>query len=409
MDFAYTAIDADGATVSQSLAATTEEQAIRRLQGQGMTILRLEAARAGTAPDSAPRERKLQLFGRRSARLDEVAALTRELAIMIETGVPVVEALETLEDHCQRPLIREALADTRIQLGEGRTMAQALGSHPHVFPRLFIDMVRTAETGGNLDNTLQQAADYIESALEMRRKISGALAYPAVLLTVAAAVVLFLMTYLVPQFSKLFASMAIELPPTTKLILSTSAVLRSNWLAIPLTLGGAFVCGKLYLRTAAGRLIFTRIVRAAPVVGDIVVKVAVLRVLRAMGTLLGSGVSMLVTLDTVSQSCPDVLIERALMRIRASVEQGASLSEAVTATGAFPGMVCQMVAVGEKSGRLGQVMLRVAAFYERDVDARLKMLTSVLEPVMVAILGVVVGIIAISIITPIYSMMGAQR
>lgn len=407
MDFTYTALDSSGARVRERVRAESEDQAIRRLQSQGYTVLAMAPASGRDLERPRAARQGVKLGGR--VKLDQVVALTREFAIMIETGVPVTEALNALMEHCDSAAIKEALAETHQDLSEGKTMAQAMGAHPRVFPPLYVNMVATAEAGGSLDETLNRAADYLEGALEMRRKVAGALTYPVVLLVVATGVVIFMMTYLLPQFSQLFARMNAEIPASTRFLLAASDFTHAHWWMIPLVIAGAIWSIRAVLRTPAGRDAFTRFSLRLPFIGDTIRKVAMARILRALGTLNATGVSLLIALETASQTAQNVVFERAMMEMRAQVEQGVSLTDAVVATGVFPSMVCQMVAVGEKSGRLSAVLMRVAAFYEADVDARLKMMASVIEPVMIVVLGLIVGFIAISIITPIYSLVGSVK
>ncbi len=411
MEFTYTAIRAGGGTVKERLEADTEDQAIRRLQTQGYVVLSMEAgaARRTGAGGSGGSSKSLSFgpsggFLQPRVKLEQVAVLSRELAIMLETGVPVTEALESLAEHADSPVIKNALLAANKDLSEGRTISQAIEAHPRVFPKLYVDMIRTAEAGNSLDTTLGQAADYLEAALEMRRKVVSALTYPAVLLIVAVGVLIFMMTYLVPQFSQMFDRMGAAIPPTTKFLLAASIFLRTHWWTIPATLIGGVWGVRAILGTPAGKDMATRITHKIPVIGDIVKKVAMARMLRALGTLTGTGVALLVALETSGQTAQNSVYERAMERMRTDVEQGVSLSDAVKSTRVFPPMVCQMMAVGEKSGRLSNVLLRVAQFYERDVDARLKMLTSIVEPVMIVVLGLMVGFIAVSIISPIYSL-----
>lgn len=415
MNFTYTAINANGARVQERVEADSDDQALRRLQAQGYVVLSLQAARGqgarvGSSHGGDARRGISFSFGaRRRVKLEQIAILSREFAIMIETGVPVTEALEAMCEHADSPAIRDALTAAHHDLSEGKTISQALSGQKHVFPSIYVSMVRTAETGGSLDTTLNQAADYLEAALEMRRKVSGALTYPAVLLFVAAAVLIFMMTYLLPQFKPLFERMGAQIPPSTRFLLATSAFLKTQWWTIPVTFVGGIVGMRAVLRHPVGRDMFTRLVHRIPVVGDVVKKVALARLLRSLGTLTGTGVSLLLAIDTATQTAQNSVFERALTGMRVKIEEGMSIADAVADAGVFPPIVCQMMTVGEKSGRLSDVLQRIAKFYERDVDARLKMLTSIIEPVMIVLLGLMVGFIAVSIIAPIYSMVGSVK
>ena len=409
MDFAYTAINATGSTVKDKIPADTEAQALQRLQAQGFIVLSLDAGRKSQAAGGGAGRAKFAMQFSRKVKLEQLVLLSREFAIMIETGVPIVEAIELLTEHAEDPLIRDAMTGVHTDLCEGKTLVQALSAHPRVFPKLYVDMVRTAETGGSLDETLNQAADYQEMSLEMRRKIVGAMTYPAILLVIAVAVVLFMLIFLLPQFNDMFTRMGADVPVATRLLLAASAFLHAQWWTVPITLFGGWAGFKTMLSLPAGRELWTKIMHRVPIAGDLIRKIVLARLLRAMGTLSGAGVPLLIALETAEQTAQDIIFERAMRQVRSTVEEGISLSEAVTATGVFPPMICQMMAVGEKSGRLSPVLLRIAEFHERDVEARLKVLTGILEPLMIVVLGVIVGFIAVSIITPIYSLVGSVK
>ena len=409
MDFTYTAVDTRGARVSERVQAESSEQALRRLQSQGFVVLSLETA--GAVPESGRFGKTLiaSLGLTRAAKLDHIVVISRELAIMIETGVPIVEALEALQSHAEDKMIRQALAQAHADLSQGKTIAQAMAAQPQVFPSVYVSMVRTAETGGSLDQTLNEAAEYLEASLEMRRKVTGALTYPAVLMVVAIGVVIFMMTYLLPRFGPLFTHMGAAIPTSTKILLVCSAYLQKHWWTIPLALGSCGWGFRTFARTPVGRNFLTRLAHKTPAIGDVVKKVALARMLRSLGTLSGAGVSLLLALEMAGQTAQDVLFEAAVVQVRQDVEQGVSLAEAIVKTKAFPPIVCQMMAVGEKSGRLSEVLLRVAKFFERDVDARLKTLSAVIEPFMIVFLGLIIGFIAISVIGPIYSLVGSVK
>lgn len=406
MEFAFTVLDARGTKIQDRLSAETEDMAVRRLHGQGYVVLALApimTRRSAIQQESDPVREPFR--GRRKrVRLDHIAALSREFAILIETGVPVIEALDALVEHVVHPVIREALATVRLDLSEGKSISQALREHPRIFPKLYVDMVRTAETGGKLHETLGLAADYLEAALEMRRKIVAALTYPAVLVVIATGVILFMLTYLLPQFGEMFVRMDTELPAITRILLALSAFLIRRWWTLPLFAAGVYYGFRALLRTPAGRFYITKTVHRTPLLGDTVNKIVLSRVFRALGTLLEAGVPLLTSLERSAQMAQDVLFEQALQQTRTQVEEGASLSEVIRQTRVFPGMVCQMLAVGEKSGRLSYVLLHLARYYEKEVDARLKSLASIIEPMMIVALGIVVGLIAVSIVVPIYSL-----
>ena len=415
MEFTYTAINPQGQNVQERLHADDDKAALQRLHGQGYVVLSLGAAgkaRAGKAEKGVSAEVGSPLlkrsFGGR-VKLEQMTAMSRELAIMIETGVSITDALFTIQEHADNPLLQAALRATHDALAGGSTITQALGAHPNVFPKIYVDMVRTAEVGGNLAQALEQGAEYLEISLAMRRKVKGAMTYPVVLLGVACIVLVFVLTYLIPQFSDMFTRMNVALPPTTQFLIMLSGVMRAHfWVVFAAPV--ALVTGwRRLMRLPQAKMTATRFFHRVPVLGDTMRKVAMARILRALGTLMECGVPLMIVLETVEEVSGDVVFAQAMRAARQKVEGGTPLSDAVISTKAFSPMVCQMMVVGEKSGRLSSILSRVALYFEREVDARLSSLTSILEPIMIIVLGFLVGFIAVSIITPIYSLVSGVK
>jgi type IV pilus assembly protein PilC len=400
MDFTYTALNQSGGRITELLQAEDEDQAIRRLHEQGFTILTLEQ-RAATA---SRRGNPLNLnVTRHRVKPDAIVGLTRELAIMIETGVSIVDAFGLLAENAENPGVRRALVSVLQEISQGRTLTQAMAKQPRLFPKLYIAMISSAEVGGTLHSTLQQAADYLEAAQEMRRKVTSALTYPAVLVCAMVLVLIFMMVFLIPRFSALFTSMHVALPPTMQAMIALSSFVRHDWWAVPFIVVGSFIGLRAALKSPVGAKNIAKLILRVPILGDTVKKICIARILRALGTLLDSGVSLLVALDTIAQLAQNVIYEEAIVRMKAMVEGGSSLTDAAKSTNVFPAIVCHMTAVGEKSGRLTTVLLHISHYYEREIDARLKALASIIEPVMLVVLGIVVGFIAVSIFTPLYS------
>ncbi len=411
MEFAFTAMNAQGAKISDRIQAESSDQAITRLQSNGYIILDLAANSAAAEAKNKAKDAKSKGFftlsKSKKIKVEHSVALSRELSIMIETGVPIVEAITSLAEHADNPAMKETLEQLTSDLNEGKGLADSMAQYPKLFSALYVSMVRTAEVGGSLNETLNHAAEYLETSLEMRRKVKGAMAYPGVLLAVTVLVLIFMLTYIIPQFNQLFVKMNAEVPLQTRFLLAVSMFLKANWWLIPLSLGGTFFGMRAFLSKPKGKMIFAKIVLKTPVVGMLATKVAVARLLRALGTLLNSGVSLMVSLDMAAQSTQNPVFDEAVNYISSKVEEGQTLTACMRETGVFPSMVCQMVAVGEKSGQMSEVLLRVSRYYEREVDAALKTVSSIIEPVMIVVLGVIIGGMAISIIGPIYSLTNA--
>ncbi|HLJ68940.1 MAG TPA: type II secretion system F family protein, partial [Chloroflexota bacterium] len=270
-------------------------------------------------------------------------------------------------------------------------------------------LVSTAEVSGDLDRTLSLAAEYLETTLEMQRKVRGAMTYPVILFLVAVGVIVFMLTYLLPQFRELFTKMNAVIPTETRVMFALSDFLVGRWYVVVAAIAIAIFSVRAFASTREGSYQICRLLQSIPVLGDLRTKIAISRQIRSLGTLMESGVGLLVALTTAAPTAQNVLFEEAMMSAWHRVNEGATLNESMRESGRFPSMVCQMVAVGEKSGRVGSILLRMAAYYEREVDARLKTLSTVLEPLMIVFLGVVVGFLAVSIISPIYSLVSSVK
>ena len=307
MEFTYTAINQQGQNFQERIHADDEEAALKRLHGQGHVVLSLGPAAKGRQETADGGRGGFAMpafalsFGRRRVKLEQLTALSRELAIMIETGVSITDALFTLQEHADNPVMGEALRATHDALAGGSTITQALGAHPHVFPKIYVDMVRTAEVGGNLAQALEQGADYLEVSLEMRRKVKGAMTYPVVLLVVACLVMVFMLIYLIPQFSELFARMNVALPPSTKFLIDLSGLLRTHFWLIPVVPFALIIGWRNLMRVPAAKMTATRLSHRVPVLGDTIKKVAMARILRALGTLMECGVPLMIALETVER------------------------------------------------------------------------------------------------------------
>jgi type IV pilus assembly protein PilC len=401
MDFTYEALDLFGARRQEHLEAANEEQALTQLHDQGLVVLAL-ASKDGDSDTRADEAVEARLLKRR-ARQDAVVSMSREFAIMIETGVPIAEALTSMAENSENAVIKAVLREVVADVSEGRSLSEAIGRHPNAFPSLYVSMVASAEIGGTLHVTLNQAADYLEASYEMKRKVKAALTYPALLLCVMFGVFMFLLLFMIPRFSDMFLHMGAKVPASFQAMAAFSAFMRVNWWTMPILAGGIFYGLKRFIAWPAGMLWGARLVLKTPIIGDIVRKVSLARVLRALSSLLDSGVSLLLALETASSVAQNVVFERALQASRSRVEVGSSLSDAFDIANVFPGIVRQMISVGEKSGRLTTVMMHVALYYEREIDAKLRSLASIIEPVMIVFLGIVVGFIAVNIFTPLYS------
>lgn len=337
---------------------------------------------------------------------DDIVMLTRNFGVMIEAGVPIVECLQVLADQTGNGTVRDALRAVRVDVSNGMTLTAAMARHPRLFDTLFVRMVAAGEHGGVLPEILARLAVFIERSARLKRKVKTAMLYPATVVAVAAVVVAVLLLHVIPVFAEVYRGMGQALPPLTELTIAVSRWTYEHFLFL---LGGVLaVPAAIHLacRTEGGRLTVHRWLLRLPLVGDLLRKSAIARFSHNTGLLLQSGVVLLDSLTVTAGTTGNRFLEQAILETRAGLEKGMTLSELLAATGLFPALVCHMVAVGESVGALDTMLNRVAAFYEEEVDRAVARLTALMEPVLMVVLGVVLGGIVISMYLPIFQMGG---
>lgn len=401
--FKYKGVDAQGSKVEGELSAATMDEVERKLAGQQVTIISIIPAgmRRGketpSTPTAAPRVRV-----RGKVTESDLCTLLGDLAIMAETGVPFVEALDAVIAGARTPAMRAGLEALRVEIVGGRGLSAAMRSVP-MFPIIVTDMVRVAEEGGNLDKALLSAARYVERSADLKKKVMNAMLYPMVLSGVAFITLTVLIVFVMPKFGSMFSKMGDTLPLSTKILLATGTFVRSNpWLTVGVFVG-TIVALKVALQVPHIKRTVASMALRLPLVGELMKKLAYSRSFQSIATLLSGNVNLMSALEHGAKVAGNPVIEAALMRARASVEHGTSFSDALAQTKVFPNMLIQMAAVGERTGRLSSLMINTTRHMEEDVDSRLKALVSIVEPVMIVVMGVMVGFITLSIITPIYS------
>ncbi len=402
--FKYKGVDAQGAKVDGEMVGATIDEVEHKLAGQRVTIISIVPAgmrrgkETSAGPESAPRVRR----GGKVTEAD-LCTLLSDLAIMAETGVPFVEALDAVIEGARTPAMRAGLEALRIEIVGGRGLSASMRSVPWMFPVLVTDMVRVAEEGGHLDKALLSAASYVERSADLKKKVMNAMLYPMVLSAVAFLTLTVLIVFVMPKFGTMFSKMKDSLPLSTKMLLATGTFVRSNpWLTVGIFVG-TIVALKIALGMPGVKKAVSSLALRLPLVGELLKKLAYSRSFQSIATLLTGNVNLMSALEHGAKVAGNPVIEAALMRARASVEHGTSFSEALAQTKVFPSMLVQMAAVGERTGRLASLMLNTTRHMEEDVDSRLKALVSIVEPLMIVVMGVIVGFITLSIITPIYS------
>ena len=336
----------------------------------------------------------------------DLAIFTRQFATMINAGLPLVQCLDILSKQTEKEGFRSIIAQTMREVEAGTTLAEALAKKENnkVFDELFVNMVEAGEAGGILDDILQRLATFIEKAEALKRKIQGAMVYPAVVMTVAVLATAFMLIFIIPTFARMFTTFGGELPLPTKIVMGLSSFLRGFWWAIlGFIVASAFGIQRYY-QTEAGRMRIDRLMLRVPVLGDVIRKGAVARFTRTLGTLISSGVPILTGLEITARTAGNRVIQEAIMAARASIREGETISAPLRQSNVFPPMVVQMISVGEETGALDDMLTRIADFYDSEVDTAVDALTSLIEPVMIVFMGTVVGGMVIAMYLPMFKL-----
>ena len=337
----------------------------------------------------------------------DIVIFTRQFATMINSGLPLVQSLDILAEQTENSAFSKVLREVLYDVESGHTLAAAMMKHPKVFTELFVNMVAAGEAGGILDTILLRLATFLEKNDALIRKIKGAMVYPSVIFSVAGMAIVILLIFVIPTFQTMFDSAGIPLPIPTLIVIGMSAFLQAYWWALLAgIIGGAFAIRAIYA-TPGGNLAIDRILLALPVIGDLQRKAAVSRFTRTLGTLVSSGVSILEGLEITAKTAGNRVIHDAIMSSRTSIAGGETIAGPLKESGVFPPMVVQMINVGEQTGGLDTMLTKIADFYDDEVDAAVEVLLAAMEPIMIVVLGVVVGGMIVAMYLPIFDMINA--
>ncbi|MFO7692056.1 MAG: type II secretion system F family protein [Vicinamibacterales bacterium] len=396
--FAYSGRTRSGEVISGERAADTLENAVAALRREQMLITRITPVKAKAgAPAKAARSNK-------KVKAKNLAIFTRQFSVMIDAGLPLVQCLEILGSQEEDKNFAAVIMQTRSDVESGAALADAMKKHPGTFDALYTNMVAAGEAGGILDAILKRLAVYIEKNVKLIGQVKSAMTYPIAVISIAAIVVMVILWKVIPTFAALFAGLGAELPlPTQIVIWMSDAMVRLMPFIIVGVIAGAYGL-RQYYATNNGRHTIDRMLLRAPVLGLILRKIAVARFCRTLSTLISSGVPILDGLEITAKTSGNAIIEDAIMSTRKSIERGETIAEPLKGTGVFPAMVSQMIGVGEATGALDTMLAKIADFYEEEVDTAVAGLLTLLEPVMIAFLGVVVGGIVIAMYLPIFSL-----
>jgi type IV pilus assembly protein PilC len=390
--FSWEGKDPKGTILKGTLVAVNEAAVRSSLRRQGLVPTRIR--------------RQSTLFQRRAKiRSEDIAVFSRQLATMLQAGIPLVQAFDIVATGHDNPAMQKLLSAIKVDLESGTTLAEALGKHPLYFDTLYTNLVHSGEQSGALETLLEKIATYKEKTEALKKKLKKAMTYPLAVLAVAVVVTAVLLVFVIPQFDDLFRGFGAELPAFTQLVVNMSYFVRSHgWILLIIFIAAVTGFMYVYKRSKQLREFIDRSLLRLPVLGEIVKKAAIARFTRTLSTMFAAGVPLVEALESVAGATGNIVYEKATLEIRTEVATGQRLQRAMEATELFPNMVVQMVAVGEESGSLDEMCSKVADFYERDVDDAVDNLSSLLEPMIMAILGILVGGLVIAMYLPIFKL-----
>lgn len=419
--FNYVAMDSRGKETKGTLDVANQNEAISRLKEMGYFPTKVTeaekpkadkkgkpaAAAASGGGKGLKKGINIRIPGLGSGVKPKVlTTFTRQLATLVDAGLPLLRGLRVLEKQERNATLRRIIGELALSIEGGSTFSEALAQHPKVFNRLFVNMVKAGELGGVLEVVLNRLSEFMEKAQKIKGKVVAAMFYPAAVMFVAVTILIILMVFVVPKFKQIFADMleGKPLPGFTQLVLGISEVIAGNFLASVGVIIGVFILFRLFIKTKFGRKLFDRVKLHFPVLGPVISKVAIARFTRTLGTLISSGVPILQALNIVKETSGNVIISEAVTSVHESVKEGETITQPLEASRVFPPMVISMVDVGEQTGALPEMLMKIADNYEDEVDNAVSAMTSLLEPIMIVFLAVIVGSIVIALFLPLISL-----
>jgi type IV pilus assembly protein PilC len=383
-----------GGTMTGEIEAPDRTAAVGELRKRAILVTKIQERSGGKSPSKAGGKVKDK----------EMAIFTRQFSTMIDAGLPLVQCLNILAEQSESKNLRDVTGRVARSVEQGSTLADSLRRHPRAFDDLFTNMVEVGESGGILDVVFQRLAAYIEKAAALKRKVKGAMIYPASIIGVAFLVVIFMLTFVIPTFTKMFKDLGADLPLPTQVVVWLSEFVRTYILLIIAAVFGCVFALRAYYRTEKGQATIDALLLKVPVMGTLIRKVAVARFTRTLGTLVSSGVPILEGLRITARTAGNKVVEKAVLQCRAAVTAGKTLAEPLKASGVFPPMVIQMISVGEQTGALDAMLSKIADFYDDEVDVAVSSMTALLEPIMIVVLGVLIGGLVVAMYLPIFKL-----
>lgn len=396
--FSYTAVDLSGRQIKAVMEADSEALVLGRLREQRLQVV-----------DIRELKKKNAAIGKQKVKMKSLVIFSRQFATMIDAGIPILRCLEILCGQTKDPVFKPVLESVQMDVKGGMALNEALAKHPNVFSKLYINMIRAAEIGGILDIILDRLSGFLEYEAEVKSKIKSAMMYPVLVLIFSQLMLFVLFSFVLPKFKEIFNGMDVELPAITAALFNMGDFMQKFWWLILLALAAMFFAVKAYSKTEKGKYQTDFLKLKFPIMGELTLKMSVARFCRTLGTLINSGVPMMRSLEIVGETLGNEVLTTAVDKARLSIREGNKLSRPLADSGLFPSMVTHMIDVGEESGRLSEMLVKVGDFYDGEVEQTVKGLTSMIEPLLIIFLGVVVGFIAISVMTPIFKLVNSVR
>jgi type IV pilus assembly protein PilC len=407
--FKFEAMDTTGSEVKDSIEALNEEEAQQKIKQMGYFVTKLTAVgtatRGGKKGKAKGKRRKSRTFTIGGVSAKQLTTFTRQFSTLQDAGLPVLRSLKILENQMKPGVLKNSLIDVVDDIEGGSTLSEAFGKHPKCFDRLYVNMVKAGEAGGALEVILQRLADFKEKSQTLKRKIIGAMVYPCVVIMVAVGILTFIMVAIIPKFKKIFDDFQMKLPWATETLIQTSMWFADYWWVLPLFPMGFFLLIKLVRMSKSGAYAVDRCKLWIPLMGKILEKSIVARTMRTLGTLVASGVPILEALSIVRETANNVVFERCFTRVIESIREGDTIADPLKQSRLVDDMVVNMIEVGEETGDLDTMLFKVSDFYDEEVDTLVKGLISALEPLMIVVLGLIIGAIVISLFLPLIKLL----
>lgn len=396
--FKYKARDATGNTVSGTIQAASQSDAMADLRRRRLTPIQVDESKGRKGPKPRPTAKKS------SVKKGELEVFTRQLSTMLSAGIPMLEALDILAEQAESPGFRFCLSRVVDDIRSGADLSKSMETHPKVFSDIYVSMIRAGEVSGQLDVILTRLSEYLEAAAHLRSEIKAAMTYPVISLVLVIGIACFLMMGIVPSFKPVFESLEVELPGLTVAIMDMAFLMRDSWWVMVLAVPAIIFGVRTWKKTPKGAYLWDAMVLKLPVFGPLFRKVALSRFARTFSTLIKSGVPILAAMEIVSETSGNLVISRVIDEAKNNVSAGESLSAPLANSDVFPPMVTKMIGIGERSGALDALLEKISEFYDQQVEADVKGLTSMIEPIMIAVMGVIVGGIVLAVFLPIFKL-----